>query len=32
VETETIHKGEVRIISGINEGENIVIEGGVYLQ
>ena len=32
VETESIHKREVRIISGITEGENVVVEGGIYLQ
>ena len=32
VETETVHKGAVRIVSGIEEGENIVFEGGIYLQ
>jgi len=32
VETESVHKGEVRIISGITESENVVIDGGVYLQ
>ena len=32
VETETIHKGEVRVISGITEDENVVVEGSVYLQ
>jgi len=32
VKTESVHKGEVRIVSGITEGENVVIEGGIYLQ
>ena len=32
VETESVHKGEVRIVSGIDEGEHVVIEGGIYLQ
>jgi len=32
VETESVHKGEVRIISGVTEGESVVIEGGIYLQ
>ena len=32
VETESVHRGEVRIISSVNEGESIVIEGGIYLQ
>jgi cobalt-zinc-cadmium efflux system membrane fusion protein len=32
VETESIHKGNVRIISGVSESENVVIEGGIYLQ
>jgi cobalt-zinc-cadmium efflux system membrane fusion protein len=31
VETESIHKGNVRIISGIKEGENVVIEGGILI-
>ncbi|MCL1969431.1 MAG: efflux RND transporter periplasmic adaptor subunit [Bacteroidetes bacterium] len=29
---ESVHKGEVRIISGIGEGENVVVNGGIYLQ
>ena len=32
VETETLKGRTVRIISGVNEGESVVIEGGVYLQ
>ena len=32
VVTESVHKGEVRIINGVAEGENVMIEGGVYLQ
>ena len=32
VQTETVHKGEVRIVSGIEEGESVVIEGGIFLQ
>jgi cobalt-zinc-cadmium efflux system membrane fusion protein len=32
VETESVKNNTVRIISGINEDENIVIEGGIYLQ
>ena len=32
VKTESVHRGEVHIISGINENENVVIEGGIYLQ
>jgi cobalt-zinc-cadmium efflux system membrane fusion protein len=32
VETESVHKGTIRIISGIEEGERVVIEGGIYLQ
>jgi len=32
VETETLKGGKVRIVSGLNEGESIVIEGGIYLQ
>ena len=30
--TESVHRGEVHIINGITEGENVVITGGVYLQ
>ena len=32
VETETISKSKVRIINGVSEGENVVFEGGVFLQ
>jgi len=32
VETESIHRNEVRIINGVAEGENIVVEGGIFLQ
>jgi len=32
VETETLKGRTVRIISGVNEGESLVIEGGIYLQ
>jgi len=32
VETESVHKGEVRIISGVMEEESVVVEGGIYLQ
>jgi cobalt-zinc-cadmium efflux system membrane fusion protein len=32
VVTETLRRSEVRIISGITEGEHVVIEGGIYLQ
>ena len=32
VVTESYHRNEVRIISGIREGENVVVEGGIYLQ
>jgi cobalt-zinc-cadmium efflux system membrane fusion protein len=32
VSTESLHGNEVRIISGISEGENVIIEGGIYLQ
>jgi cobalt-zinc-cadmium efflux system membrane fusion protein len=32
VVTESLHRNEVRIISGITEGESVVIEGGIYLQ
>ena len=31
VKTESYHRKEVRIISGISEGENVVVEGGMYL-
>lgn len=31
VETETIHTDDVRIISGIVEGEEVVIKGGIFL-
>ena len=31
VETETVSMDEVRILSGINEGENVVIKGGIFL-
>jgi|AGTN01.1.fsa_nt_gi RND family efflux transporter, MFP subunit len=31
VETETISMDEVRIVSGISEGENVVIKGGIFL-
>ena len=32
VETETISKNRVRIVSGLSAGESVVIEGGIYLQ
>jgi cobalt-zinc-cadmium efflux system membrane fusion protein len=32
VETESLHNNKVRIVNGINEGENIVINGSIYLQ
>ena len=32
VETESVRKNTIRVASGITEGENVVIEGGVYLQ
>ena len=32
VEAETAHRNTVRIISGVEEGENVVVEGGIYLQ
>ena len=32
VETESIQRSEVRIISGVAEGETVVVEGGIYLQ
>ena len=32
VVSESSHRNEVRIISGITEGENVLVEGGVYLQ
>jgi len=31
VVTESVHRDEVRIVSGITEGENVVVEGGIYL-
>jgi len=31
VEAESAYKNEVRIVSGIDEGENVVIEGGIFL-
>jgi len=31
VETETVHRDKIRIISGVTEGENVVTEGGIYL-
>lgn len=31
VETESISPENVRIISGISEGENVVVKGGIYL-
>jgi cobalt-zinc-cadmium efflux system membrane fusion protein len=31
VETESVHLDGIRIISGISEGENVVIKGGIYL-
>ena len=30
VQTESVNHGKVRIVSGIAEGENVVIEGGIY--
>ena len=32
VEAETLKGRTVRIISGVNEGESVVFEGGIYLQ
>jgi cobalt-zinc-cadmium efflux system membrane fusion protein len=32
VEIESIHKGNVRIINGVFENENVIINGGIYLQ
>ena len=32
VVTESVHRNEVRIISGIAKGESVVVEGGVFLQ
>ena len=32
VKTESVHRSEVHIISGVTEGENVVVEGGFYLQ
>lgn len=31
VETETVNMDEIRIVSGISEGENVVIRGGIFL-
>jgi cobalt-zinc-cadmium efflux system membrane fusion protein len=31
VETETVSVDDVRIVSGIDEGENVVTEGGIFL-
>jgi cobalt-zinc-cadmium efflux system membrane fusion protein len=31
VETESVHPDSVRIVSGVTEGENVVIKGGIYL-
>ncbi|MDR0573944.1 MAG: efflux RND transporter periplasmic adaptor subunit [Tannerella sp.] len=31
VETESVHLDSVRVISGISEGENVVVKGGIYL-
>ena len=30
VETESFKNGKVRIVSGISEGESVVVEGGIY--
>jgi len=30
VVTESVHKGEVYILSGVTEGENVVVKGGIY--
>jgi cobalt-zinc-cadmium efflux system membrane fusion protein len=30
VEVESVKNGKVRIVSGISEGENVVVEGGIY--
>ena len=32
VETESVRKDKMRILSGVSESENVVIEGGIYLQ
>jgi cobalt-zinc-cadmium efflux system membrane fusion protein len=32
VETESLRRNTVRVISGIDEEENVVIKGGIYLQ
>ena len=32
VETESVFKHDVRIVSGIDEGESVLIKGGLYLQ
>jgi cobalt-zinc-cadmium efflux system membrane fusion protein len=31
VETESVHPDSVRVVGGINEGENVVVRGGIYL-
>ncbi|MDR2968901.1 MAG: efflux RND transporter periplasmic adaptor subunit [Tannerellaceae bacterium] len=31
VETESVHQDSVRVVSGISEGEKVVIKGGIYL-
>lgn len=31
VETETINMEQVRILSGLDEGENVVVKGGIFL-
>jgi cobalt-zinc-cadmium efflux system membrane fusion protein len=31
VETESVHLDSIRIISGISEGENVVLKGSIYL-
>ena len=31
VETESVNTESVRIISGVDEGENVVVKGGIYL-
>ena len=32
VETESVFSHETRIVSGVSDGENVVIAGGIYLQ
>ena len=32
VKTESVHRDDMHILSGIVEGENVVVEGGIYLK